>query len=131
MFLPQWAPESWEVAASLAGRTMPLKSAQPPYGATSTDGKALDVPAVYVGLGSDADFAGRDVRGKAVLIFRGQLGYNIGPADVLKRAEDNGAAAILASDFRGGNYNIQSYKATTKVPTFNVGTRGWPSRSAT
>jgi hypothetical protein len=122
-FHPQWAPESWEVTATAAGKTMPLTSAQPPYAAASTGGKVLDLPAAYVGLGSEADFAGRDVRGKAVFFIRGQLGYNMGPADVLKRAEDNGAAAIFGSDFRGGNYSVQSYRASTTVPTFNLGTQ--------
>jgi hypothetical protein len=41
----------------------------------------------------------------------------------LKRAEDYGAAAILATDLRGGNYNAQSYRAYTNVPTFNLGTK--------
>ena len=118
---PQWAPESWEVAATAAGKTTKLTSAQPPYGAVSTDGKILDLPAVYVGLGSEADFAGRDVRGKALLVIRSQFTYNI-PADVLKRAEDHGAAAILVSDLRGGNYNVQAYRANTTLPSFNLGT---------
>src|SRR6516165_7361399 len=96
-FDPQWAPRSWEVTASAAGKTLQLTSAQPPYGAVATDGKVLDLPAVYVGLGSEADFAGRVVRGKAVLFIRSQFTYAIGPADVLKRAEDRGAAAILIS----------------------------------
>jgi len=121
-FHPQWAPESWEVTATAAGKTLKLTSAQPPYGAVSTDGKVLDLPAAYVGLGSDADFAGRDVRGKAVLFIRPQFTYNVGPADVLKRAEDHGAAAILVSDLRGGNFNVQAYRATTALPSFNLGT---------
>jgi len=121
-FDPQWAPESWEVAATAAGKTVTLTSAQPPYGAVSTDGKVLDLPGVYVGLGSEADFAGRDVRGKAVLFIRSQFTYNIGPADVLKRAEDHGAAAILVSDLRGGNFNVQAYRANTTLPSFNLGT---------
>src|SRR5262245_40702911 len=120
-FHPQWAPESWEVTATAAGKTMKLTSAQPPYGAVSTDGKVLDLPAVYVGLGSEADFAGRDVRGKAVLFIRGQSAYNM-PADVLKRADDHGAAAVLASDLRGGNFNAQAYRASTTLPSFNLGT---------
>jgi hypothetical protein len=121
-FDQQWAPESWEVAAVAAGKTTKLTSAQPPYGAASTDGRALDLPAVYVGLGSEADFAGRDVRGKAVLFIRAASTYNM-PADVLKRAEDHGAAAILVSDLRGGNFNIQAYRATTRLPSFNLGTK--------
>ena len=121
-FHPQWAPQSWEVTATAAGKSMKLTSAQPPYGAVSTDGKVLDLPAVYVGLGSEADFAGRDVRGKAVLFIRSQFTYNVGPADVLKRTEDHGAAAILVSDLRGGNFNVQAYRANTRLPSFNLGT---------
>ena len=121
-FHPQWVPDGWEVTAAGSGKTMKLTSAQPPYGAASTDGKALDLPVVYVGLGSAADFAGRDVRGKAVLFIRAQFTYNIGPADVLKRAEDHGAAAVLVSDLRGGNFNVQAYRANTTLPSFNLGT---------
>jgi hypothetical protein len=122
LFLPQWAPVSWEVSAGAGAGAIQLTSAQPPYGAPSTDGKVVDVPAVYVGLGSDADFAGRDVRGKAVFFVRSTIGYTIGPADVVKRAEDRGAAAIFGSDARGGNFNTLSYNANTTVPTFNLGT---------
>jgi len=120
-FNPQWAPESWEVTATAAGKTIKLTSAQPPYGATATDGKALDLPAVYVGLGTEADFAGRDVRGKAVLYIRSQFTYNVA-ADVVTRAEERGASAIFVTDLRGGNYSIQAYKSTAKVPAFNLGT---------
>jgi Peptidase family M28 len=123
LFHPQWAPDSWEVTTTVDGKTTPLTSAQPAYATAGTDGKPLDVPAVYVGLGSEADFAGRDVRGKAVFLFREGTSYNMGSADVLKRAQSNGAAAIFTSDFRGGNFSIQSYRANTTVPTFNLGTR--------
>jgi Peptidase family M28 len=122
LFLPQWAPVSWDVAAGAGADAIKLTSAQPPYGAPSTDGKVVDLPAAYVGLGSDADFAGRDVRGKAVFFVRSGFGYNIGPADVLKRAEDHGAAAIFGFDLRGGNFNALSYNANTTIPTFNLGT---------
>jgi peptidase M28-like protein len=120
-FHPQWAPESWEVTATAGGKTITLTSAQPPYGAVATDGKVLDLPAVHVGLGSDADFAGRDVRGKAVLYIRTQFTYNIA-ADVLKRAEDRGAAAVFVTDLRGGNYSVQAYRSNATVPAFNLGT---------
>ena len=102
---------------------MPLASAEPSYGSPATDGKELDLEVVYVGFGSDADFAGRDVRGKAVLLVKAPPSYQAGPADILKRAEDNGAAAILSMDLRGGNYKAQSYRAYTNVPTFNLGTK--------
>jgi hypothetical protein len=46
----------------------------------------------------------------------------MGSADVLRRAEEKGAAAIFGSDLRGGNYKVQSYRSYTNVPTFQLGT---------
>jgi hypothetical protein len=117
MFHPQWSGESWEVTVTAGGKTTTLTSAQPPYGATSTDGKVLDLPVVYAGLGSDADFAGRDVSGKAVLLVSESRGSN-----AVRRAQDKGAAAILSADLRGGNYSFQAYRENTTIPTFNLGT---------
>ncbi|MGH9144444.1 MAG: M28 family peptidase [Vicinamibacterales bacterium] len=117
LFHPQWSGDSWDVSVTGGGRTTKLTSAQPPYGATSTDGKTLDLPVVYAGLGSDADFAGRDVRGKAVLLVSEARGGN-----AVRKAQDNGAAAILSADLRGGNYSFQAYRENTTVPTFNLGT---------
>jgi len=122
-FAPQWSAQSWGVAAVGADKTLPIVSAEPAYGSPATDGKELDLPVVYVGLGSEADFAGRDVRGKAILLVKAPSTYQAGPADILKRAEDRGAAAIFSMDLRGGNYNTQSYRANTRVPTFNLGTK--------
>jgi hypothetical protein len=122
MFEPQWVPDSWEVTAHAGAETLNLTSATPPYGAADTDGKVIDLPVAYVGLGSEADFVGRDVRGKAVLLVREQFGYQIGPNDILKRAQDHGAAAIFGTDLRGGNYKALAYRTNTGVPTFNLGT---------
>jgi peptidase M28-like protein len=122
-FAPQWSAQSWSVTATEADKTVQISSAQPAYGSPATDGKELDLEVAYVGLGSEADFAGRDLRGKAVLLVKVPQSYQAGPADILKRAEDHGAAAILSTDMRGGNDNAQSYRAYTKVPTFNLGTK--------
>jgi hypothetical protein len=122
LFHPQWAADSWDVSVTAGGKSVPLASAQPAYATASTDGKVLDLPAAYVGLGSEADFAGRDVRGKAVLFYRERHSYNL-PGDVVKRAQDRGAAAIFGSDSRGGNHSLQSYRANATVPTFNLGTQ--------
>ena len=46
-----------------------LATAQPSYTSPGTTGAGLDLEVVYAGLGSEADFIGRDVRGKAVLLF--------------------------------------------------------------
>src|SRR5437868_4496031 len=116
-FAPQWAAETWSVMAVAGGKSIPISSAEPAYASPGTDGKELDLEIAYVGLGSEADFAGRDVRGKAILLIKVPSTYQAGSADILKRAEDHGAAAIFSTDMRGGNYNTQSYRANTHVPT--------------
>ena len=66
----------------------------------ATPPNGLDVEAVWVGLGTAADFAGRDVRGKAAVIHTmlapGQMGQSALFEGAFKRANDAGAAAIVA-----------------------------------
>ena len=66
---PQWFPQSWELGVSGGGKTIVLDSAQPHYASVGTPAAGLDLEAVYAGLGSEADFIGRDVKGKAVFVF--------------------------------------------------------------
>src|SRR3569833_2204294 len=80
-FAPQWAAESRSVAAVAGGKSIPISSAEPAYASPGTDGKELDLEVAYVGLGSEADFAGRDVRGKAILLIKVPSTYQAGPAD--------------------------------------------------
>ena len=121
--LPQWMAQSWEVTAAGAGKALPLTSAQPAYHTPGTQGEGLELEAVYVGLGSEADFAGRDVRGKAVFVF-GMMkpGPSAAQAGALKRAEEKGAAAIFSVEGLPGNMKYQSYPTNTNVPTFSLGT---------
>jgi hypothetical protein len=121
-FVPQWVGKSWTVTLAGGGKEVRLVSAQPTYGSPTTNGKELDLEAVYVGLGSEADFAGRDVRGKAVVMVIGPLLHSVGSPAVRKRAMDHGAAAILGFELRDGNHNMQGYNANTNVPTFHLGT---------
>lgn len=123
LLAPQWSARSWNVALSAGGKTVELSSAQPPYGSPATGGKTLDLEVAYVGLGGEADFAGQDVRGKAILLVKSSLSRQAGPQDILKRAEDRGVAAILSTDLRGANDTEQAYRAYTHVPTFLIGTK--------
>jgi len=116
--VPQWFPQTWEVIVSGNGKTLSLESAQPDYGAAATSAGGLDLEAVYVGLGSEADFAGKDVKGKAVFVFT-MLGA---PNDnAVRRAETKGAAAILEVNMLPGNARYQAYPSGTKAPAFTVG----------
>jgi hypothetical protein len=78
----------------------------------------LDVEAVYAGLGSEADFAGKDVAGKAVIVFN-QTGLRNEGA--VRRADARGAALILEVDMLPGNMRYQAYPSGTKAPAFEVG----------
>ena len=116
--VPQWFPESWEVTVSGAGKTMTLESAQPDYAAVGTPPEGLNLDAVYAGLGSEADFAGKDVKGKAVVVFTMLGAPNEG---AVRRADAKGAAAILEVNMLPGNARYQAYPSGTKAPAFTVG----------
>jgi Zn-dependent M28 family amino/carboxypeptidase len=127
--LPQWMPQSWDVTASGGGNTVTLPSVQPFYRSPGTQGQGLDLEAVYVELGSEADYAGLDVKGKAVFIsryaavHRGVLRRSAPEPNAIKRAEEKGAAAIFDVNEMPGNMKFQPYPANTSVPTFSIGTR--------
>jgi Peptidase family M28 len=122
---PQWMPQSWEIVASGSGKTLHLDTAQPAYQTKGTSGDGLDLEAVYAGTGSEADFAGRDVRGKAVFIFSmplpGSWRHTATAEGALRRAEAKGAAAIFAIIALPGNIRTQLYPTGTNVPTFSMG----------
>ncbi len=128
---PAWFPTSWEVRVSQPGKTVALKTAQPVLRASATPPGGLDLDAVYVGLGTPADFAGRDVRGKAVIIYSvptpSALNHSARTDGAMKIAEDNGAAAILIVLGIPGNFATQLWGSggegpnQTKVPWFSLG----------
>jgi hypothetical protein len=115
---PQWMPQTWTVAVTGGGKTIQVESAQPHYGAAALPTGGVDVEAVYVGLGSEADFAGRDVSGKAVFVFN-QTGLRNEGA--VRRADAKGAAVIFEVDMLPGNMRYQAYPSGTKAPAFEVG----------
>jgi hypothetical protein len=115
---PQWMPQTWEVAVSGGGRTVRLGSAQPFYGASPLAAGGVDVEAVYAGLGSEADFGGKDVTGKAVFVFT-QTGLK--DEGALGRADARGAAVVFEVDMLPGNMRYQAYPSGTRAPAFTVG----------
>jgi len=94
---PQWFPTSWEVSVGDGGRTVPLKTAFPIYHSAAI--AATDLEPVCAGLGLPADFLGRDVKGKAVVVYgiptpggRSDSALSNG---TIQRAEQAGAAALF------------------------------------
>jgi len=122
---PQWMPDSWSVTASAGEKDLQLESAQPAYQAPGLPPEGLDLQIVYAGLGSAADFQGRDVRGKAVLLFsmpQPDSAWNSAASEgAVERAVSMGAAAIFEVIAVPGNFRMQIYPAGDKVPAFSLG----------
>jgi hypothetical protein len=122
---PQWLPQSWSVSLKAQADAVELASAQPTSLTPATPAGGVDLEAAYVGLGSDAEFAGRDVRGKAVFVYSvplpSMLRHTADMEGALKRAEQHGAAAIFIVLALPGNVRTQMYPQRTAVPTFSIG----------
>ena len=122
---PQWMPRSWSVKATTGALAILLQTAQPAYASRGTPAGGLDLEVVYVGLGTEADLAGRDVAGKAALItsmpMRSTLRHSATVNGAVRRADARGAAVILVSVALPGNMRTQFYPTRTEAPTFSLG----------
>jgi Peptidase family M28 len=120
---PQWMPQSWELEATVNGTTLPLGTAWPAQNSPGTPESGLNLEAVYVGLGSEADYHGLDVHGKAVVIFSiplpGSIQNSAGLEGATRRAEGKGAAAIIVVVMLPGN--VRTLVGGARVPTFSIG----------
>jgi hypothetical protein len=124
---PFWYPTSWDVSVT-NGKTsvVTLKSARPVQWAAATPPGGLELEATWVGLGDPADFLGRDVRGKAVFIYSmptpGMRDHSAMWNGAMKRAEDQGAAAVVVVFALPGNVSSQLISTQgVHVPLFSVG----------
>jgi hypothetical protein len=120
---PQWMPQSWSVSATGGGKTVALESAQPTSTSPGTSGGGLDLDAVDVGLASEGDLAGRDLRGKAVFFYSADYTSRQAPISdyAIKRISERGAAAIFVIVGLPGNLRTQFYPVGSAVPTFSLG----------
>ena len=123
---PQWMPSSWKVDLLTNGQTTTLTSAYPFQNSVGTKGGSpVEADAVWVGLGTTADFMGRDVKGKAVFVFswptpggRDSTALSNG---ALKRAQDAGAAAIFMVLAFPGNVSSINSNFASSVPGISLG----------
>ena len=116
--------------ATQGTKTQTFKTTLPAISSVPTKGE-LDVDAVWVGLGTAADFAGRDVRGKAVvfhtMLAPGEMGQSAVFEGTIHRAEDAGAVALIGIWGYYDNYAVwQSlgrtvYSNDVKIPGFWIG----------
>jgi hypothetical protein len=120
---PKWWPTSWQVSVTGGGKTIPLTSAFPHDGAESAN---VDLDAVWVGLGTAADLEGRDVRGKAVLIYAiptpGGQNYSAGWSGAVERARTAGAGAVfIVLGYPGNHMNHGGGAPKSSALTFSLG----------
>ena len=105
-------------------QTVTLQSAFPQPGGASIPGGSLTAPVVYVGHGTDADLAGRDVKGKiAVVRVRPEPSlFGAGEQGVaLKLAKLGAAGVINAIEGPGNAQYIDPRFACGAAPCFMVG----------
>ena len=95
---PQWFPLEWAVSFESGGKSMTFPSLLPASRSKPTPAAGVDLEVVWVGTGTAADFAGRDVKGKAVLIHSipapGSMGHSAAYEGAIERAQEKGAAAV-------------------------------------
>jgi hypothetical protein len=122
---PQWFATSWEVVLTAGGKTIPLRSAFPFQNSKGTPDGPIVAEPVWAGLGTPADFKGRDVKGKAVFIFswptpggRDHTALSNGAA---KRAQDAGAALVFLILGFPGNATAIASVAPPTIPAMTVG----------
>jgi hypothetical protein len=124
----QWWPTSWEVSVGGGGKSVGLKTAFPLYRSVGSMGQ-VNLEPVWVGMGTAADFDGRDVRGKAVVAYgfpnpggRENTALTWG---IVKRAEEEGAAALfIVLGFPGNVVNEPTAAGTqppARMPIFMLG----------
>ena len=113
---PQWVPSDWKVEVVGGGQTVELTSAQPTYETGAFPQSDLD--AVWVGRGTEADFIGRDVKGKAVFVETMQQAGNTGG---VARAAEKGAAVVFQVSMLPGNMRMQDYPARGTKTAFSLG----------
>ena len=129
---PQWFPIEWSLTASGGGQQLSFASANPATGSRSFP-KGIEAEAVWVGLGTAADFAGRDVAGKAVIIQTilapGQMGNSASWEGATVRAEAAGAALIVGIWGYGGNLAVWQSTNAFQMVRNDDGTSRYVSES--
>ena len=122
---PQWRATDWSFVATGSGTTLTPTSIYPAEDTFNTPPAGVTLEIVWAGLGTELDFAGRDVKGKLVFMhsdprpnaFQGTVRSNGG----MQRAVQKGAAAVVVNVNIPGNIT-QTFASAPKVPTFSIGT---------
>jgi len=130
-----WVPQSWALqmtgdpAFGAGTQSVTLQSAFPQPGGATIPGGSLTAPVMFAGRATDADLAGRDVKGRIAVV-------RIRPEPSLFGSAEQGAAARLvergavgvinAVEGPGNALYVDTRFACGKAPCFMVGGQdGW------
>jgi hypothetical protein len=125
-----WVPKSWKVelqgdpAFGAGTETIALQSAFPQPGGVSIPGGSVTAPVIYVGHGTDADLAGRDVKGRiAVLRVRPEPSlFGAGEQGVALKIAKLGAVGVInAIEGPGNAQYVDPRFACGAAPCFIIG----------
>lgn len=127
--LPEdWRPTDWSMSYKTAdGATIELTTAFP-VADTKAAPEGITAEAIWVGVGSGADFIGRDVRGKAVVIYSmfvpGGRSHSAsdraGLFNANAKAVELGAALVINVMGVPGNGQYQPEGGLAQVPQFTL-----------
>lgn len=122
---PLWYPTAWTAAFTVDGARHALKSVFPITLSPPAAGDGITAPVVWVGLGTAADFQGRDVRGKTVMIYSlptpGGRDHSADWSGAVRRANDAGAAVILVEmGFAGDAQSEPEGAVGANAPTLTI-----------
>lgn len=128
--LPEdWRPTDWSASyKTAAGTTIELTTAFPVADTKATGAQGITAEAVWVGTGAGADFIGRDVKGKAVVIYStfvpGGRSHSAsdraGLFNANARAVKLGAAMVVNVMGVPGNGQFQPEGGLREVPQFTL-----------
>jgi hypothetical protein len=132
---PMWVPQSWRVqvvgdpALGAGTTTVTLASAFPQSGGATIPGGRVMAPVVFVGRGTDADLAGRDVSGKIAVVHVRPEPSLFGSAEqgVAQKLAAKGAIGVVnAVEGPGNAFYFDPRFACGKSPCFMIGGQdGW------
>jgi hypothetical protein len=121
---PQWFALDWSMTAAGSGQTLAFTTAFPGGRSPATSPAGLDADVVWIGNGGELDFAGRDVKGKAVFIQSfptpSAFSHTAAAAGALQRAVAQGAAAVIINIAIPGNVTNETGGAEG-LPSFAIG----------
>jgi hypothetical protein len=124
-----WRPQSWNATYTTSnGNKIDLATAFPVSGTKGTSPSGLTAEAIWVGIGAEADFLGRDVKGKAAVIYStfvpGGRSHSAsdraGLFNANARAQKLGAAMVINVMAVPGNGQFQPEGGLRNIPQITV-----------